>query len=122
MIPKCIVNLESCCYPSKRYDLALKKADQETPKATCQEQVITDVAFGVLLLLPSCYLINMIPPPSGLAICTDTCATASACAFTRALKIQNDNISTGCIRDFTVMKKTFTEPSGVLPFHRMDRT
>ena len=117
MIPKCIVDSANYYYPTKRYDLALKKADQETPSATRAEKVITTVALSALTASCLSYPLAGCPTNSHSLViylggCLGSIFSCSANDFPYIMDHpnfpkpdQDQRLSTGCIRDFTILKK-----------------
>lgn len=125
MIPAYIACLADSCYPTKKYTSAFLKANKETPPSSCAEKVITGVSLAILAAsCSSCC--GCVEGPAALPFCEKVfyCIPACTLASTPGISygiFEQGLLSTGCARDYTVLKKTFTKPSEILPPHQMDR-
>lgn len=114
MLPVCIMCSVDLCYPKERYAERLIKAEKETPPSTCVEKTITGLTIGIFA--SSCPFTA--PFPS--ACCIPICMVMNMPYHGQnAAVFQEGCLSSGCIRDFTVLKKTFSDQQEILPTYQI---
>ncbi|MES2200041.1 MAG: hypothetical protein V4489_07740 [Chlamydiota bacterium] len=111
MIPKGLVYLADCLDSTKEYPSTYKKTEKKTPQASCIEKATTGIAVGVF--------------SAGYPVCKKAFTALSlscgpSCILTMFPNIEMPDdfkglFSTGCIRDVTILRKTFS------PAHQIDR-
>lgn len=111
MIPKIIVNSAHDCCPSAGYKDAFKEANKNTPPASYLEQCISGIAIG--LLTSHCIFTNTEPTHcvakcAMTGIITSGCTLTNCFSLTKLVHLDNElSLTTGLLRDCTVLKKTF---------------
>ena len=114
MIPAYIACLADSCYPTKKYTAAFLKANEKIPPSSCTEKVITGVFLAVITASCSSYC-GCVAGPAAIPFCEKVFYCTPACTLASTPNIsygifEQGLLSTGCIRDYTVLKKTFTQP------------